>query len=60
MMDAKSFFDLVAKMREKQKEYFRTRSGSALSHSRDLEKRVDAEIDRVKKILHEKQNPTLF
>lgn len=59
-MDAKSFFYLVAKMREKQKEYFRTRSGVALSYSKDLEKRVDAEIDRVKKILHEKQNPTLL
>lgn len=59
-MDAKAFFDLVVKMREHQKDYFRTRSKSALSYSRDLEKRVDAEIDRVKKVLHEKQNPKLF
>lgn len=59
-MDAKDFFDLVVKMREKQKEYFRTRSSSSLSHSKDLEKRVDAEIDRVNKILYDKQNPKLF
>lgn len=56
-MDAKSFFQLVVKMREKQKEYFKTRSSTVLSQSMELEKKVDAEIDRVKKIVYEKQNP---
>ena len=43
-MDAKSFFKLVAALRDKQKEYFRTRSQSALRESKALEKRVDDEI----------------
>ena len=59
-MDAKSFFNLVAAMRDKQKEYFRTRSQSALRESKTLEKRVDDEISRVERILKEKQEPKLF
>lgn len=59
-MDAQSFFKLVATMRDKQKEYFRTRSQSALRESKTLEKRVDDEISRVERILKEKQEPKLF
>ena len=33
-MTARDFFDLVARMRDKQKEYFRTRSGSVLKESK--------------------------
>lgn len=54
-MNAKQFFDKVSLMREAQKEYFRTRSGSALTRSRNLESEVDAEISRVKAIMDAQQ-----
>lgn len=59
-MTAKDFFDLVSEMREKQKEYFRTRSTSVLSESKTLERRVDAEIMRVNQMMKEKQEQKLF
>ena len=59
-MTAKDFFDLVARMRDKQKEYFRTRSGSVLQESKQLEKQVDEEIKRVNEIIKDKQEPKLF
>lgn len=59
-MDAKSFFKLVVAMRDKQKEYFRTRSQSSLRESKALEKRVDDEISRVEQILNDKREPKLF
>ena len=59
-MDAESFFKLVAALRDKQKEYFRTRSQSALRESKALEKRVDDEIKRVEQILNDKREPKLF
>ncbi len=59
-MTAREFFDLVSDMREKQREYFRTRSLSVLSESKALERRVDDEIRRVKQILDEKQGQKLF
>ena len=59
-MDAKSFFKLVAALRDKQKEYFRTRSQSALRESKALEKRVDDEIKRVENVLQERREPNLF
>lgn len=59
-MTAKEFFDLVSEMREKQREYFRTRSSSVLSESKALERKVDDEIRRVKQILEEKQEQKLF
>lgn len=46
-MNAREFFDTVAKMREAQKSYFRTRSKSSLEKSKELEKKVDDEIRRV-------------
>lgn len=57
---AKEFFDLVSEMREKQKEYFRTRSASALNESKTLERRVDGEIMRANQIIKERQQPKLF
>ena len=59
-MTAKEFFDLVAEMREKQKEYFRTRSSSVLTESKALERKVDDEIRRVNQIMAEKQEQKLF
>ena len=46
-MNAREFFDAVAKMRHAQKQYFATRSKEWLVESKDLEKKVDAEIGRV-------------
>lgn len=40
----KMFFTLVSQMREKQREYFRTRSSRAKDESIALEKRVDTII----------------
>lgn len=59
-MNARDFFNLVTKMRDKQKEYFRTRSASALQESKRLEKQVDEEIQRVNEIIKDKQEPKLF
>lgn len=58
-MDARQFFNLVSEMRNKQKEYFKTRTQSALKESKALEKRVDDEIARVEQVLKEKQEPRL-
>lgn len=59
-MNALDFFNLVTKMRDKQKEYFRTRSSSVLQESKRLEKQVDDEIQRVNGIIKDKQEPKLF
>lgn len=59
-MNAKDFFALVSRMRDKQKEYFRTRSTSVLQESKWLEKQVDDEIKRVNEIIKDKQEPKLF
>lgn len=44
-------FGKVTAMRQAQREYFKTRSQSALRQSKALEREVDAEIERVNKIL---------
>lgn len=59
-MDHETFYKLVVALRNKQKEYFRTRSQSALRESKALEKRVDDEIGRVNQILNNKREPNLF
>lgn len=59
-MDAKAFFILVARMRAKQKEYFKTRTSASLTESKKLEKAVDDEIARVEKIIYKQQNPSLW
>lgn len=58
-MDARQFFNLVSEMRNKQKEYFKTHTQSALKESKALEKRVDDEIARVTQVLKEKREPKL-
>lgn len=58
-MNPKEFFDKVCRMRKAQKEYFRTRSGRALSDSKRLEKEIDDEIERVEKVMEEKNNPKM-
>lgn len=50
-MDAKTFFQKVELMRNAQKEYFKTRSQTALRNAKALEAEIDREIDRVNKIL---------
>ena len=50
-MNPKQFFDRVSLMRMKQKEYFKTRSKVALQASKNLEREIDAEIDRVNRII---------
>lgn len=59
-MTHKQFFDIVKKMREQQKRYFQTRREDDLKESKRIEKEVDNEIDRVGKVLEEKNNPRLF
>ena len=51
-MNAKQFFDLVSEMRSSQKEYFKTRSSQSLQKSKELERKVDAEIERVNNIIN--------
>lgn len=58
-MTPKEFFDKVSRMRKAQKEYFRTRSGRALSDSKRLEKEIDDEIERVNKVMEEMNNPKM-
>lgn len=58
-MTPKEFFDKVCRMRKAQKEYFRTRSGRALADSKRLEKEIDDEIERVEKVMEEKNNPKM-
>lgn len=58
-MDAKEFFGRVERMRKAQKEYFRTRLGRALIESKRLEREIDAEIERVNRILSERRNPKI-
>jgi len=53
-MSAKEFYDLVVKMRKAQKEYFRTRLSSFLKESKELERQVDNEIERVEELIHPK------
>lgn len=52
-MDYDSFKDLVKRMREAQKEYFRTRGKDVLRKSKELEKLVDIELQA-------DNNPSLF
>ena len=56
MMQDDDFRDLVYRMRQAQKEYFRTRSHFVLQRSKELEKAVDRELGEKK----EEEIPTLF
>lgn len=50
-MNPKEFYDKVVQMRSMQKEYFRTRSKTALQESKRLEREIDMEIARVEGIV---------
>ncbi len=52
-MDADAFRALVRRLREKQKDYFKTRNTITLGEAKELERRVDQELDR-------DRHPTLF
>lgn len=58
-MNAKQFFETVEKMREAQKNYFRTRSQLYLKESKQYEKEIDNEIKRVNATLEERNNPRI-
>lgn len=59
-MDARTFFDEVAKLRELQKEYFKTRNSMALTASKKQEKLIDEEIKRVGAVIEKQQQRNLF
>lgn len=60
-MTPRQFFDLVARMREEQKKFFRTKSQTALNESKRLEREVDREIARVEELLpSQPEQPKLF
>lgn len=59
-MTTGEFADLVEKMREAQKVYFRTRSKAALESSKNFEKKVDQILQERRKRDEEAKNPTLF
>lgn len=59
-MNAKEFYELVVKMREAQKNYFRSRTQVYLKESKQHEKEVDKEIKRVQGVVSKRDNPTLF
>ncbi len=63
-MDAKTFFQKVALMRKSQKEYFKSRSQTALRNAKALEAEIDNEITRVNNILAagkpQPKQPNLF
>lgn len=59
-MDSKTFYDTVVRMREAQKQYFKTRRPCDLQRSKEIEKVIDNEIARVERIVWEKKNPPLF
>lgn len=58
-MTPKEFFDKVVEMRRCQKEYFKNKRQIDLRISKQIEREVDEEIERVQKILHDKQNPEI-
>lgn len=53
-MNARQFYEEVKKMREFQKTYFRQRTQQNLEASKAQEKLIDAEIERVEKLLKQK------
>lgn len=59
-MNALEFYKTVVRMRQAQKDYFRTRRPCDLQRSKDIEKVIDNEIARVEKIEMERRMPPLF
>lgn len=56
-MNPRQFYDKVVEMRRLQKEYFASRSKSALERSKAVEREIDNEIKRVQEIQREKLHP---
>lgn len=54
-MKPRQFYDTVVLMRKWQRTYFATRSQDALVKSKNYEKVIDDEIERVTKILTQKE-----
>lgn len=63
-MNSRTFFEKVALLREAQRDYFRTRSQTALRKSKALEVEIDREIERVRSMGFtaplQPQQPNLF
>lgn len=59
-MNSKQFYDTVVRMREAQKQYAKSRRPCDLQRSKEIEKVIDTEIERVQRIVWEQQNPPLF
>lgn len=59
-MTTGEFAYLVKKMRDAQKEYFKTRSSDSLRRSKDLEKQVDDVLSSREKRIKEEREPSLF
>ncbi len=59
-MNSKEFYETVKRMRAAQKEYFKTRRPCDLQRSKEIEKVIDTEIERVERIVWEQKNPPLF
>lgn len=60
-MTPKQFFDTVCAMREAQKKFFKSHSSFELHEAKRLEKIIDTEIERVRKIIdNNAKQPTLF
>ena len=53
-MNSRDFFDMVCRMRKAQKSYFKTRDRDVLNMSKEIEKQVDEEINRVNRVLAKK------
>ena len=53
-MNSRDFFDMVCRMRKAQKSYFKTRDRDVLNVSKEIEKQVDEEINRVNSVLAKK------
>lgn len=50
-MNNREFFEAVVKLRQLQKDYFKTRSSMALQASKKQEKLIDEEVIRVNEVL---------
>lgn len=59
-MTTGEFADLVKKMRDAQKEYFKTRSNDSLRRSKDYERQVDEVLLSREKRIKEEREPSLF
>lgn len=55
-----TFFNLVRDMRKAQKQYFATRTGSALKAAKQLERAVDEHIKKVEQQAIDRLQPRLF